>query len=115
MKDAASVPSPVCFIAPIGARAGSEALLVARELRAHGIRVDVDTRGGAGSSIKAMLRRANTVGAGLCLVLGDTEVERGEVQVKNLAAHTQTVVKRADIMQHVLDALERPVDQGGAG
>ena len=36
-----------------------------------------------------MLRRANALGARLCVILGDGELERGVVAVKDLAAHTQ--------------------------
>jgi len=36
-----------------------------------------------------MLRRANAMGARYCFVLGESEIERGVVQVKDLAQHSQ--------------------------
>ena len=36
-----------------------------------------------------MLRRADAIGASWCVVMGDSEVERGVVQLKDLGAHSQ--------------------------
>jgi histidyl-tRNA synthetase len=91
-----------CFVAPMGELAAQRALLLARDLRAAGAAVDVDGRGG---SLKSMLRRADARGAALCLVLGGSELERGVVQVKNLAAHSQTEVAFSDLVSHVTAAL----------
>ncbi len=106
-------PPFLCAIAPIGARAAGQALILARELRAGGLRVDVDTRGAAGASVKAMLRRANAIHARVCLVLGDSELDAGQVQIKDLAARTQTVVPRADVVQHVLSLQAQGGPSGG--
>jgi len=104
----------VCSVAPMGMRAASEALIVARELRSRGVRVDVDTRGGAGASIKAMLRRANSIQAQVCLVLGDAEVDAGQIQIKDLAARTQNVVPRGDVVTQVLTLKNQGTPSGGA-
>jgi len=64
--------------------------------------VDVDTRG---TSLKAMLRRANSLGAPLCLVLGDSEIDAGQVQVKDLAGHGQSTAARADVVADVIARL----------
>jgi histidyl-tRNA synthetase len=94
-----------CFIAPLGERAGVEALVIARELRQTGVTAVADTRGG---SLKSLLRRADSLGARLCLVLGDTELDRGVVAVKDLAEKRQTDVARAELVAHVTGALARP-------
>jgi histidyl-tRNA synthetase len=94
-----------CFIAPLGERAAVEALVIARELRQAGVTVVPDTRGG---SLKSLLRRADSLGARLCLVLGDTELDGGVVAVKDLAAKTQTNVPRTAIVAEITAALERP-------
>jgi histidyl-tRNA synthetase len=75
-----------CFVAPIGERAISRGLVLGRELRDRGVRTEVDGRGG---SVKSMLRRANALGARVCLLLGDSELDKGVVQVKDLAAHAE--------------------------
>ena len=82
-----------CFIAPLGERAALEGLKLARELRSLSVRAEVDGRGG---SLKSMLRRAASVGASVCLVLGDNELDRGIVQAKDLDAHTQTELPRGE-------------------
>jgi histidyl-tRNA synthetase len=78
-----------CFVAPMGEPALLRGLALGRELRAGGIRTEVDSRGG---SLKSMLRRADSMAARICFVLGESELERGVVQMKDLAAHTQTEV-----------------------
>jgi histidyl-tRNA synthetase len=87
--------APRCFIAPLGAAGLKEGLLLARELRAAGIGTDLDGRGG---SMKSMLRRADSLGARACLVIGDSEVESKQVQVKDLASHSQELCPRADVL-----------------
>ena len=52
-----------------------------------GVRVDVD---GRGASVKAMLRRANGIGARVCVLIGDSELDRGIVKVKDLTLHTES-------------------------
>jgi histidyl-tRNA synthetase len=96
---------PHCFIAPLGERAALEALVMARELRKEGVRALADTRGG---SLKSLLRRADSVGARVCLVLGDTELERGVVALKDLVEKSQSDVPRAELVARVTAALARP-------
>lgn len=86
------------FIAPIGERAAGEALLLARELREAGIPALVEGRGG---SLKSMLRRANSLGSAHAIVIGDGELDRGVVQLKDLAGHAQRDVPRADIVREL--------------
>jgi len=90
--------APRCFIAPLGAAGLRVALGLARELRRAGIGADLDGRGG---SMKSMLRRADSVGARVCLVLGDSEVETDQVQIKDLASHSQSLCPRADVLSRV--------------
>jgi histidyl-tRNA synthetase len=100
-----------CFVAPLGERAVREALVIARELRQAGVSVVPDTRGG---SLKSLLRRADSIGARLCLVVGDTELERGVVAVKDFSAKTQSEVRRAELVTHVTAALAVPVSEAAA-
>jgi histidyl-tRNA synthetase len=86
MPEAVEARPPLCFIAPVGANAIRSGLLLARDLRGLGVRTEIDARG---RSMKAMLRRADSMGARACMVLGDAELERGVVAVKDLEQHTQ--------------------------
>jgi histidyl-tRNA synthetase len=87
-----------CFVAPLGAAGLAEGLKLARELRQAGIGTDLDGRGG---SMKSMLRRADSLGARVCLVIGDSEVQSQQVQVKDLASHSQELCPRADVLSVV--------------
>ena len=96
------------LLAPLGARAASEALVIARDLRRLGIPADVD---GRGTSLKSMLRRANAMGARYCLVLGESEIDRGIVQVKDLAQHTQEELPLESVAQTVASRTPRPTGE----
>jgi histidyl-tRNA synthetase len=93
---------PFCFVAPIGERAAHQGLRLARSLRERGVRTDVDGRGG---SLKSMLRRADGSGARLCIVIGDAELDRGVIQLKDLARHTQHELALEAVVDHVVERL----------
>jgi histidyl-tRNA synthetase len=90
------------LVAPLGEEAIGPALTLARALRLNGIRTEVDTRG---SSLKSQLRRANTLGARVVLILGESELADDHVQVKDLAAHTQERLPRDQALRVVVDRL----------
>src|SRR4051812_13607919 len=94
--------APRCFIAPLGAAGLEQALGLARQLRAAGIGTDLDGRGG---SMKSMLRRADSLGARVCLVIGDAEAESGQVQLKDLASHSQETCALTDVVSAVTKVL----------
>lgn len=102
---------PCVLLAPIGERATAEALVMARELRRLGVPADLD---GRGVSLKAMLRRANALGATHCLVLGEAELDRGVVQLKDLAAHGQEELPLASAARVVADRVASARGAGGA-
>jgi histidyl-tRNA synthetase len=99
------------LLAPMGDPATAEALAIARSLRGYGVAADVD---GRGSSLRSMLRRANTSGATYCVVLGDAELAQGTVQVKDLAAHTQEDLSRTDVARILADRIRSSRQPGGA-
>jgi histidyl-tRNA synthetase len=85
MPEAAAPPARSVALLPLAPAGAEKALVLARELRALGVRCEIDGRGG---KLKAMLSRAERRGVAVCVLLGE-EVERGTVAVKNLAARTQ--------------------------
>ena len=97
-ESAVPPPSPV-FVAPIGEHAATEGLVLARDLRERGVVVDFD---GRGNSMKSMLRRANAVGARLCVILGDAELDRGVVKVKDLTGHAEEELPRAAVVDAIV-------------
>jgi histidyl-tRNA synthetase len=102
MPEEAPVSKPLVFVAPLGERARVEALKLGRELRNAGIRVEVDARG---NSMKSLLRRSDALGARVALVLGDSEIDQGTVQLKDLVQHSQAAVPRAELLGRVQSAL----------
>ena len=73
----------------IGAEATKKMALLIDELRANGISADM-AYGGRG--LKGAMKGADRSGAHTALVLGDRELEAGEVTVKNLEDHSQKTV-----------------------
>jgi histidyl-tRNA synthetase len=86
------------FIVAAQASVRSEAAVLGRELRDAGLRVESDLRGG---SLKSQLRRADKMNARIAMILGESEVENGVVQLKDLKAKTQDEVPRANAAERV--------------
>ena len=101
--------APLCFIAPMGQIATLSCLQLAARLRAAGIWTELDARG---NSLKSMLRRADGMGAFVCLVMGESEAEQGLVQLKNLKAHTQSNIAQDDVVTQVKAALGQSTHSG---
>jgi histidyl-tRNA synthetase len=98
MPDRPAKKPALVFVAPLGDKAAVEALGIARELRQAGLTVLADARG---NSLKSLLRRADSLGARLCIVLGDTELEKGTVALKDLVEKSQSDVPRSTLVQTV--------------
>ncbi len=90
------------LVAPLGEGAVGHGLAIARDLRRQGIRCEVDTRG---TSLKSQLRRANVLRARMVLIVGETELADGSIQVKDLDAHTQERMPRDEALAFVVERL----------
>ena len=77
------------FGVAMGTEAAQRMSLLIDALRAAGISADM-SYGGRG--LKGAMKGADRAGARFALVLGESELEAGEVAVKDLAAHTQQSV-----------------------
>jgi histidyl-tRNA synthetase len=98
------------FVAPLGDAAVGPALLLGKELRNAGVACEVE---GRGASMKAMLRRANALGARVAVILGEQEIAEGVVQVKDLAGHAQERVARGDAVNAVATRVKSPAPPAG--
>lgn len=103
-KSAPSTSADV-FVATMGEKAESAGLAIAKELRGNGFNVEVDARG---ASLKAQLRRANSVEATFALVIGDREVEEGVFELKHLPSHTAVRVARSDLRARIDEIRANP-------
>ena len=108
MPEAESAGRSGCFLAPLAEACLPKALVLARALRERGIVVELE---GRGQSLKSQLRRADSLGMRACIVLGEDELSREVVQLKDLEQHTQRDVALADVVDQVHDLLgEGPRD-----
>ena len=69
------------YIASLGDNANLKAAAIATELRNEGLYVQFDT---VGRGFKAQMKFANKIGARYTLVLGDNEIETGNIKLKNM-------------------------------
>ena len=79
---------PTAVIVPLGDRAEAAAQRLLAELRRSGIAADMAYRG----NMKKRLSRANDAGAAFAMIIGDVELDSGEVQLKNLTSGEQRAV-----------------------
>jgi histidyl-tRNA synthetase len=73
-------------LVPLGAQAQAATLQLARELTRAGVGVEVEV---AGRSLKAALKRADKAGRRFVAILGEEELARGAVALRDLASGEQ--------------------------
>ncbi|EFK53839.1 histidine--tRNA ligase [Corynebacterium genitalium ATCC 33030] len=100
----------VAYGVGIGEQAQKRMALLIDELRANGISADM-SYGGRG--LKGAMKGADRSGAGAALVLGERELEAGEITVKNLEDQTQKTV--ALDVHEIIDAIFIPDDANEPG
>ena len=87
--DKIDVPAPKLYIAALGERAVIKGLEITERLRREGKYVECDI---VGRSLKAQMKYANKIRAEYTLIIGDSEIDAGSAQLKNMADGTQTEV-----------------------
>lgn len=91
-------PSPVAFLAQATDAARSTVLSLARTLRAANVSAVVDPEA---KSLRSQLRQADKIGAQYSIVIGDEEMSRGVVQLKDLAGGSQTEVPIGEVVDRL--------------
>lgn len=84
------------YLITLGEEAKKEGLKLLDSLRKNGIACDTDYEG---KSLKGALRKANDLGAKYVLMLGEDELKRGTVALKDMASGTQEEVSAANLTQ----------------
>ncbi len=85
--------APVCpmlYVAALGAPAQIKGLAIVERLRSAGRYAECDI---VGRSLKAQMKYANKIGAKYTLIIGDSEIEVGKAQLRNMSDGTQTEVE----------------------
>jgi histidyl-tRNA synthetase len=80
--------SPDAVLVPLGEAGETEATRLLAELRGRGLAADMAFRG----NMKKRMAKADSAGARFAIIIGDSEVEAGAAQVKNLKSGEQTAV-----------------------
>jgi histidyl-tRNA synthetase len=91
--------TPVLYIAPMGKDARRKALEIVSRLRSNGVYAECDI---SARSLKAQMKYADKIGARYTLILGDSELESGKAQLKNMAQSSQEEIQIDDICQIIL-------------
>ncbi len=78
--------TPPALLIPLGDRAATAALKLARQLWDAGVALQLETRGGA---LKKAMASANRLGIQTVLILGEGELDGGTVTVKHMATGEQ--------------------------
>ena len=79
-------PSPMYLVANVGAGARPAALKLAADLRRAGVGAVLSS---GSRALRGQMRQANALNIPYALILGDDEIERGEVVVRDMRASTQ--------------------------
>lgn len=78
-------PSPLLFLIPMGEAASDACFTLLCRLRHHGYAVEMDL---SGKKIQHGLQLANSENARYCAIIGDRELEAGEIEIKEMATRT---------------------------
>ena len=95
------VTLPDAAIISMGAAATRQAVVVARDLRAANLNVEMLS---PERKIKTLLARASKIGARFAVIIGDDELARGVVQLRDLKNSTQLEVAVAEAARAIEDA-----------
>ena len=102
MKQQGVQPEPPrlydAFIVTMGDDARVEGIKLARELRANGIKCDIDH---AARSMKAQFKYANKLGAPVVAVNAGDELAQGVVKIKDMAKSEEHTIARADVAAEI--------------
>ena len=88
------------FIAAMGPAAQQHALVLAHKLRGEGVRAMTDP---SGRGLKAQLKYADRLGASWCMVIGDDELAKGAVQLRNMKESSQEELPENEAISKTLD------------
>mgnify|MGYP001371473295 CR=1 FL=1 len=90
------VPQRDVFIGSMGEKGFLKAQGLTLDLRKAGILADCDT---VERSVKAQMKYANKIGAKFSLVIGDSELENGTVELKEMGTGEKTMISLSEASQ----------------
>lgn len=94
----AEVPQRDVYIGSMGAAGFLKAQGLTLQLRKAGVRAECDTME---RSVKAQMKYANKIGAKYAVILGDSELEQGVVELKEMETGEKTSIALSDLVQKI--------------
>jgi len=91
-----------CYVVALGEKAKEEAVVLVHALRQAGIAAEKDYQD---RKVKAQLKAADRLQAQYVAILGDDELEKQVINVKNMKTGEQTEVPLASFVEYVKQAL----------
>ncbi|MFA4842316.1 MAG: His/Gly/Thr/Pro-type tRNA ligase C-terminal domain-containing protein, partial [Candidatus Omnitrophota bacterium] len=86
------------YVIALGDAAKKESVKLLNNLRKNGISSDTDYEN---KSLKAALRKANDLNARFVLIIGEDELKKGAVTLKDMVSGEQKEVKAGDIFEEL--------------
>jgi histidyl-tRNA synthetase len=90
------------FIIPLGERAKQEALVIASNLRSNGIRTEIAF---GDRALKGSMKAADKSGSAYVIVIGDSELDLGVIELKRMSDGVTSSVKIEQLQQRLGEAL----------
>lgn len=94
---------PDVFIAAIGDRSREKAFGWSCDLGRDGVRTEMDL---SGRSLKSMMKRANRIGAAHVLIIGDRELDEGEVILRNMTTKEQVQIAISNLVGDIKQRIQ---------
>ncbi len=94
--------APSVYIAPMGEAATIRAFELVEKFREAGVYAETDL---VSRSLKAQMKYADKKSARYTVIIGDSELECGKAQLKDMKNSAQTEIELDGIVEHVLNAI----------
>lgn len=93
--DVPPLPEPPVYLAFLGAKSRTYAVKLLTEIRDAGIGAQIAMRG----SLRSQLRHADKRGASFAIIIGEDEIARGEVTLRDMLSGEQTMVPVSELVE----------------
>ena len=87
------------YIVTLGQAADKKGAYLLHNLRAKNILSDMDY---TGRSLKAQMRQANNLGARFCIIIGEDELSKGLVSLRDMESGQQERISENELLKHLL-------------
>lgn len=104
LKGANFVRKPDIFLAALGEKSMSVAFEWFCAFGVDGIKAELDLNG---RSLKSQMKRADKLGAGYVLIVGEKELEEGSAILRNMTTKEQTAIPIDDVVERIKKELSR--------